>query len=317
MTDALPDPKLLLLFEAMYRTRSVTRAAVTLGQEQPTVSVRLGKLRRHFDDPLFVRSSTGMQPTPRAEELVLPVQQALAGLRAIGGNAAVFDPATAERRFRLGMTDASHITMLPRLLARVRKAAPRVSLDVGYIGTTTPCELESGAIDLAFGLLPDLDAGFHQQTLFMQDFVCLVGANHPRIRRTLSLRQFEEEAHVGLSPEGTGHAIVGRSVERQRLRRGEALRLPGFLGLAAIVSTTDLLATVPRQIGETLVRNQALRLFECPVRIPAYAVKQHWHARFHHDPGNRWLREVCAMLFSEPAVPGRHAGRPAATRGGR
>ena len=315
MADPLPDPKLLLLFEAMYRTRSVTRAAEALGQEQPTVSIWLSKLRRHFDDPLFVRTSSGMQPTFRAESMVEPVQQALSRLRAIGEHAPAFDPATADRRFHLGMTDASHITMLPRLLAHVRGAAPRVALDIGYIGTSTPRDLESGTVDLAFGFLPDLDSGFHQQTLFMQDFVCLVSARHPRIRRTLTLRQFEDEAHVGLALEGTGHAIVDRAVERQQLRRGESLRLPGFLGLAAIVSTTDLIATVPRQIGETLVRDDSLRLFECPIRIPRYAVKQHWHARFHHDPGNRWLRGVCAMLFSEaetrPRPATRQAGRAA------
>ena len=316
MTDTLSDPKLLLLFEAMYRTRSVTRAAEALGQGQPTVSIWLSKLRRQFDDPLFVRTSSGMQPTPRAESMVEPVQQALSRLRAIGEHAPTFDPAATDRRFHLGMTDASHITMLPRLLAHVRGAAPRVALDIGHIDTSTPRDLESGAVvDLAFGFLPDLDSGFHQQTLFMQDFVCLVSARHPRIRRTLSLRQFEEEAHVGLALEGTGHAIVDRAVERQQLRRGEPLRLPGFLGLAAIVSTTDLIATVPRQIGETLVRNESLRLFECPIRIPRYAVKQLWHARFHHDPGSRWLRGVCAMLFSEaqtrlrPAM--RQAGRAA------
>jgi len=311
MADALPDPKLLLLFEAMYRTRSVTRAAEALGQEQPTVSIWLSKLRRHFDDPLFVRTSSGMQPTPRAEAMVEPVQQALSRLRAIGERAPTFDPSTTDRRFHLGMTDASHITMLPRLLAHVRNAAPRVSLDIGYIGTSTPRDLESGAVDLALGFLPALDSGFHQQTLFSQDFVCLVSADHPRIRRTLTLRQFEEEAHVGLSLEGTGHAIVDRIVERKQLRRGESLRLPGFLGLAAIVSTTDLIATVPRQIGETLVRNESLRLFECPIRIPRYAVKQHWHARFHHDPGNRWLRGVCATLFAETRTRPTGALRPA------
>ncbi|MGE5088205.1 MAG: LysR family transcriptional regulator [Candidatus Levyibacteriota bacterium] len=316
MADALPDPKLLLLFEAMYRTRSVTRAAEALGQEQPTVSIWLAKLRRQFDDPLFVRTSAGMQPTPRAEAMVEPVQQALARLRAIGERAPGFEPSTTGRRFRLAMTDASHITMLPRLLAELRRTAPRASLDIGYIGSATPRDLESGAVDLALGFLPDLGSGFHQQTLFMQDFVCLVSASHPRVRRTLTLRQFEEEAHVGLSLEGTGHAIVERMVERSQLRRGESLRLPGFLGLAAVVSTTDLVATVPRQIGETLVRNESLRLFECPIRIPRYAVKQHWHARFHHDPGHRWLRGRCAGLFSETGARARRAPRPGDRAGG-
>jgi DNA-binding transcriptional LysR family regulator len=75
------------------------------------------------------------------------------------------------------------------------------------------------------------------------------------------------------------------------------LELPGFLGLAAVVSSTDLLATLPRHIGETLAHINDLRVLPCPVPIPSFTVKQHWHARFHNEPGNLWLRGVCASLF--------------------
>jgi DNA-binding transcriptional LysR family regulator len=75
------------------------------------------------------------------------------------------------------------------------------------------------------------------------------------------------------------------------------LELPGFLGLAAILSTTDLIATLPRHIGETLATMGGLRVHACPVPVPPFTVKQHWHARYHHEPGNRWLRGVVATLF--------------------
>ena len=244
--DSLIDPKLLQLFEQLYATRSVTRAAQSLGLEQPTVSIRLRKLRRHVGDPLFVRTSRGMQPTPRAEALLEPVREALAGLRRIMGEPPGFDAATAERRFRIAMTDATQITMLPRLLSHLRVAAPRVAVDVEHISPYTGRALESGDIDLALGFLPALDAGFYQRRLFLQDFVCLINARHPRIRGALSLRQFADEAHIGVELAGTGHATIERALERQRVRRRIVLRVPGFLGLAAIVSTTDLIATVPR-----------------------------------------------------------------------
>lgn len=77
------------------------------------------------------------------------------------------------------------------------------------------------------------------------------------------------------------------------------LELPGFLGLPAIVSTTDLIATLPRQIGETLARVGGLAVWPCPVPVAGFTVKQHWHARYHHDPANRWLRGVCAELFMQ------------------
>src|SRR5258706_15734522 len=104
---SFPDPKLLLLFDELFRTRSVTRAAENLGQEQPTISIWLGKLRKRFGDPLFVRTTSGMQPTPKAEALLERVRQALEALRRVDGDLPSFAPGTSEPRFCIAMTDAA------------------------------------------------------------------------------------------------------------------------------------------------------------------------------------------------------------------
>lgn len=72
MEPGLPDVKLLTLFDVLYRTRSVTRAAEQLGLSQPTASIWLGRLRDQLGDPLFVRTPAGMSPTPRADTLIVP-----------------------------------------------------------------------------------------------------------------------------------------------------------------------------------------------------------------------------------------------------
>ena len=112
----LVDIKLLQLFDVLYDTRSVTKAADQLSVSQPTVSIWLGQLRRDLRDPLFVRTPGGMAPTPQAAALIGPCREVLESLRRIAAWEAVFDPATAQRRFRISMTDASHVTLLPRLL---------------------------------------------------------------------------------------------------------------------------------------------------------------------------------------------------------
>lgn len=78
------------------------------------------------------------------------------------------------------------------------------------------------------------------------------------------------------------------------------MSIPGFLGLGAIVSNTDLLATLPRHIGVKLAATHGLAVHACPVALPGFTVKQHWHARFHQDPGHQWLRGLCAALFTAP-----------------
>jgi DNA-binding transcriptional LysR family regulator len=292
------DLRLLRIFEAMHAKRHVTRAAEELGLSQPTISIGLGKLRQQFGDPLFVRTNDGMLPTARADGLIGPIRDVLHSLRNICETEAAFEPASATRKFCICMTDASHITLLPQILGALRQAAPNVTLEAARIDAAMPQALQSGEADLALGLIPSLETGFYQQTLFRQDFICLVGAQHPRITASLTLAQYQAEGHVGIVA-GTGQQLLEEAVDKFGIERRVVLRLPGFLGLTAVLSASDLIVTLPRHIGETLAALGGLRVHECPFPISQFSVKQHWHARYHHDTANRWLRGLCAGLFHQ------------------
>ena len=291
------DTRLLALFDEIYRTQSMTRAAERLDISQPTASIWLAKLRRDWRDPLFVRTTAGMQPTPRADSLIGPAREALAALRRLAGEDAVFDPAVADRRFRMCMTDASHITVLPRVLTHLRSIAPEIRIDVVPISSGTAHQLETGDADLAIGFIPGLEAGFHEQGLYRQDFVCLANARHPRISATFTARAYKEEAHIGILSSAS-YPMLQAALKAHGIERRVQLELPGFLGLAAIVSSSDLIATIPRTIGETVARMGAIRVYPCPIKIPSFMVSQYWHTRYHNDPGVRWLRGVCGKLLS-------------------
>lgn len=293
------DIKLLTIFQELARTRSVSRAAESLAMAQPTVSIALGKLRKRFGDPLFVRTSRGMEPTPLATELLKPVGDALGLLAQALRHHIAFDPRASEHGFRICMTDISQIVLLPRLLNHLRDTAPAIRIDVLHITEATPRLLESGEADLAIGFMPQLEAGFYQQTLFTQRYVCMMRADHPRIAGKLGLRRFLAEAHIQVTMTGTGHRLIDQVLEERGVVRRIALRLPNFLGLAAIVGNTDLLVTVPALLGQTLEATRKVKTLKLPVDFPPYAVKQHWHERFHHDPRNRWLRGVVAELFAK------------------
>lgn len=308
MTDNDPhllDPKLLRLLDLLYTTRSVTRAAEQLGQSQPTVSIWLGRLRRQLDDPLFVRTPEGMQPTPRTDALITTVREVLEGLRRLSESQGVFNPAASTREFRIFMTDASHITLLPRLYAHVRALAPQVRLEAATMDARLVPALQSGEADLALGLVrtleAGLEAGFYQQTLFEQDWICLCNARHPRLGAKgddFSLDDYLAEAHVGIVS-GTGYQLLDATLKGLNAERRVMLELPGFLGLSAILSNSDLVATLPRHIGRTLAESAGLHELPSPMAIPSFSVKQYWHARYHHDVANQWLRGVCAELFMQ------------------
>lgn len=293
------DLKLLAVFDEVYKTRSVSRAGENLDMAQSSISIALGRLRRHFGDPLFVRTSEGMQPTPHATALVAPIRQALELLRGITRQQAGFEPSKAHRTFRICMTDISHLVLLPALINRLRDIAPSINVEITHISAQTPRMLEAGEADLAVGFMPQLEAGFYQQKLFDQDFACVVRRAHPRVRSRLTQSMFKRENHVVVTAVGTGHTLVEQELERLGVRRNVALRLPNFLGLGGLVASTDLVVTVPQRVAEALLRIADVKALPPPFELPGIAIKQHWHERYQQDPANRWLRSVISDLFLE------------------
>jgi DNA-binding transcriptional LysR family regulator len=289
----------LSVFVEIYKTQSVSRAAEALGLAQASASIVLKKLRLHFDDRLFSRTSSGMEPTPKAQRIFPELQEAVLRIQKARGNGPEFEPSLASREFRICMTDISEIVLLPDLINHLQRVAPRVRIEAEKIGTDTPRRLESGDVDMAVGFMPHLEAGFYQQTLFDQNFVCLAARAHPRVQGKLGKRAFLAEAHVVVTTSGTGHWIVDKEIARQKLERRVALRVTTFLGVARIVAQTELLVIVPRLLGEAVATQEPVQLLQPPLKLPSYSVKQHWHERFHADPGNAWLRRTLASLFAD------------------
>ena len=297
----------LQVFVAVYRTQSVTKAAASLGLAQAHASIVLNKLRAYFGDRLFSRTSRGMEPTPFAVQIYGDVVASLDRLTSLSNMHVAFDAATVQREFRVCMTDISEIVILPTLLNHLSLHAPGVTIASEHISPDSPKRLEAGDVDLAVGFMPHLEAGFYQQTLFDQDFVCLAAEEHPRIRRRPSRRAFLAESHILVASPGTGHTIIDKVLVQQGYERRVALRVPSFLGVARIVARTEMLVIVPRRLGEALAQQERVRVYPPPLQLPSFAVKQHWHERFHSDSGNAWLRRTLSSLFgSKKGTPGQH-----------
>jgi DNA-binding transcriptional LysR family regulator len=273
------DLRLLSVFDEVYKTRSVSGAADVLDMSQPAVSVALSKLRRHFGDPLFVRTSAGMEPTPLGEGLVRPVREALTALDVVLGHHQAFDPASSHRTFRVCMTDISQLVLLPRLWERLRVSAPHIHIEIVPLSADIGRQLESGEADLALGFMPQLEAGFYQTVLFEQTFVCLVSAHHPRVRKSLSLAQFQREDHAVISSSGAAPLLIDQAIAKQGIQRKVAIKIPNFIGAALVVEHTDLVITIPARLAEVLRDRGELRSFPVPFPLPGYQVKQHWHER--------------------------------------
>ncbi|WP_280547757.1 LysR family transcriptional regulator [Halomonas sp. 11-S5] len=294
------DTNLLVVFDLLYQEQNTQRVAQRLGLTQPAVSHALKRLRKLLGDELFERTSRGLMPTPLASRLHPPVAQALAHLQEALNRPDDFDPAVSERTFNIAMTDIGEIVFLPRLLQRLAEQAPGIRLStVRSQHDDLKREMEDGRIDLAIGLIPQLGAGFYQQGLFVQRYVCLMRRDHPLAAEDFDLEDFIAARHAVVVARGTGHGIVEESLARAGVTRPVCLELPHFAAVPYIISHTDLVVTVTDKLAEVTRERFALTMREHPLPFPEIPIKVFWHRRFHQDAGNRWLRGLLFEMFAE------------------
>ena len=295
------DLNLLVVFHQLLLKRRVSAVAQALGMSQPAVSSALGRLRAALGDELFLRTQAGMEPTPYALQLAEPVAQALDGLQQALQVRAAFEPRSSQRSFTLAMTDVGEMYFLPVLVDELTRLAPGVTLQVLSAAQASLKEdMASGRIDLALGLLPQLQAGFFQQALFRQKYVCLLRAGHPlAVRKSLTLQAFTEAEHVRILAAGTGHGRVDVALEKKKLRRRFRLTVPHYVALGDVLQHSNLLATVPERFADRIVGPFALVKRDLPVAVEDSAIHQFWHSRLHRDPGHQWLRLCINRLFGD------------------
>jgi DNA-binding transcriptional LysR family regulator len=296
------DLKAIAVIGELSRTHSVSLAAQHLGLGQSAISMSLAKLRKHFGDPLFVRTSCGMEATPYGTKLVEILKDAENILQRALDHHAAFDPATSERIFHICSTDVAQVTLLPALAKRLHKAGPRIGVELRGISDKTRGQLESGEVDLAIGFIPMMGAGFYSQRLFRDHFVCVARAGHPRIDKKLTLEQFQSESHVAVGISGSGHSIIEKTIQEKKISRRVGIRVAGFVGLGPLIANTDMLAIMPAQLARFFARFGHIRIFDMPFHVQPYHITQQWHERFTHDPSNKWLRSTMADLFLEAEI---------------
>jgi len=299
MHNADLDLNLLPVFDALVRVRSVSRAAEELDMSQSAVSHALKRLRAFFGDPLFLKTGSGMQPTPRALELIEPVLKVMGTVR---GELLVregFDAAVARRRFTLCLTDMGELIFLPRLVARLRAAAPGCTLRTLRLPMMQiPAALESGEADLALGSLHAVPDGLFQQQLFTRSFVTIASRRNRRIGAQLSRDRFFEMEHILVSMSGRREDAYDAIVDQLAGPRRVYLTTPHFLTLPFIIEENpELIATVPRELATRFASHKGIRVLETPVDVPPFAIRQHWHPRFQHDAANGWLRRLVKDSF--------------------
>ena len=300
----LPPLSALRAFEAVARLGSVTRAAVKIGLGQSAMSHALGRMRASFGDELFVRTPTGMKPTPRGAALIEPVRAALARIEAIVAPPSAFDPATAEREFAIGLPDSTEVLLVPRLLAHMRRVAPGVRLLIRNVDRFRILQdLDDGRVDLGIGLFEEGATQHKRRLLHKDNYLCVFNPELVGVEPPISLEDYVRLPHVLTSLVESAHGVVDVALAKLGLKRQIALTSPRFTAVPFVVRESPVIATMHSRVARFFAGSMGLAVSPAPVELPDFAISMIWHSSFDDDPANKWLRETIRELRRNEPEP--------------
>ncbi|GAA2074941.1 LysR family transcriptional regulator [Streptomyces albiaxialis] len=297
------DLNLLTALDALLAEGSVTGAAERLHLSTPAMSRTLTRIRKALGDPVLVRSGRGMVPTPRALELREEVREVVERATAVFTSESPLELATLERTFTLLADDSLLTSIGMRLLERVRREAPGVSLRLVPEGPGDETGLREGRADLDIGVVHTPAPGTRVEYVFTDDNVGVVRAGHPLLDGGITPERYAAAEHVTTSRRGRLYGPIDERLEERGLRRRVAASVPTFTAALLVVAETDLVARTGRRLAAWQRERLGLVAFEIPLDLPDLPIAQAWHPRDEKDPAHMWLRrcvrEIAAELTEE------------------
>ena len=301
------DLNLLVYLDALLRERNVTQAAHSLGLSQPAMSNGLKRLREVFNDPLLIRTSDGMTPTAKAEELEPQLREILSGVDRALQPTDEFVPATENRVVRLMASDYAESTLLPAVLHELREQAPGITLDIMNPSDVSFLDVERGKVDLIINRFDQMPQSFHQITLWQDTFSCLLSPDNP-ILENFTLDTYLAADHIWVSKTGMGVGVGVNPDDVQRLgwvdstlaSLGKKRRIRVFTrhyqAAMTLAEQNDLIVTLPSRATFLKRDNPRVVVRDVPFDMPAMDLKMAWSPLLQHNPGHRWIRQLITQV---------------------
>lgn len=285
------DINLLVVFIDLWETRSVTLTSERLSLTQPAVSHALKRLRVALGDDVFLHSRAGLRPTPRAQQLVAPITNALKEIKVALSAEAVFDPGTARRDFRIAMSEIMELSVAPMLVSEIVREAPGVMLNlVPMSDNRTACaQLESGELQLTISSREIRNAWVSNQTLTELPMIAMLSKGIEVPGTTIPLDMYLDIPHVIIKPQDRRGSSVDKSLAELGCKRKVGAVVQNYMVMAAVAVRCGFICHLPRMMAEQLGHQMNLTIYDLPIEVKPTPVIVTSHNRYNADSGIAWL----------------------------
>ena len=292
------DLNLFVVFDAIYREQNLTRAGEIIGITQPAVSNSLARLRRLFNDPLFVRTSEGMVPTPVAQNIIGAIRQSLELMRSSVQESESFKPRLSDKRFRISMTDLTQAMLLPELFEDIKRKAPRVAIECYQVHRRDMnIELASGNLDLAIDIPLTPDPQIKQRQLIKHPYVCLVSKNNSVSNGNLTTHEYLQLQHIHISTRRGG--LVWSILRSEKWEKKKHCSPDTTLSRGAkLLKNTNFALTIPQAFADLVAKSSETIYLKLPFEVPPLETFLYWHESTDSDQSNKWMRDLISESYT-------------------
>jgi len=289
------DLNLLVIFEVLMETRSVTATADRIGRTQSAVSHSLARLRDQLGDPLLVRVGGKMQPSPFAEMVIADVRPILRSIRRVIAPRSLFDPATSDRVFRIAMPTLTRL--IAEVSARVESEAPNVKIEWLPAHHDVYAALSEGLIDLAhLGGEPRLPDGLDSEVMEPFSWVTFARKDHPACS-DWGIEAWRRYPHVMVNVTRSMRNPFPVSEPGDAGARRVSAMIGDSAGIASLLAKSDFLATFPAVLLAWDTDAFGLRAMKPPVDLGPVRVRFFWSSRLAMDAGGAWIRSIVIETY--------------------
>lgn len=280
------DLNLLTVFDAIMAEGSITRAAARLGMTQPALSNALTRLRRQMDDPLFIRSAEGMEPTERALLMAEPVRQALDTARRAFAATPDAAPGAGKRHYTIALGEFGEAIMLPAAISALQHEMPfELVLRPPQERPDIENAMLAGCLDLVWTPKPIRSRDIASEPVMKDELVCL-------LPRHLTGRKLTPDLYFGLRHAAMRGAPYEHLLDCGARRRDIVISgchcgvLPGLIGRCGLA------AVLPKRLAEPIAASQGLAIAALPFDRPDLLLYQAWPRHLDKDAQHRRLRRA-------------------------
>ncbi|WP_117234842.1 LysR substrate-binding domain-containing protein [Vibrio maerlii] len=294
------DLNLLLTFDALFRFRSVSKAAESLHLGQPATSYNLKRLRELLGDPLFERDGNVMRPTARALEIEPKVREIMTILSHDILQSNVFSPEVFEGVFKIGLTDYAEQIFGPDVFDQLQTLAPKAKILFKPVDLDNCVSaLESQQVDLCIGVFPDLPSKVHSTFLYREKHLCLFDNNVLKTELPISLDTYLSTPQMIITGSEELSTQVDNTLASMNIQRNVVLGTTRFLTIRRILTGRRVIAVMAEMVGKSNLIEDELTLSEPPINIPDFDIEMVCLRGDRHHPRITWLSELVKTVVQQ------------------